>query len=121
MNASQTDSDQDALSTHVAADNGAYHVSIDAGRYHIAYADIRPTSSTIELSIDVATGNPSPRLRSRLIDAVFDLDVMHTPATLLATLPLGDVDLLDGVAQHCADIAIRAAGGSCLVDGHLLG
>jgi hypothetical protein len=121
MNASQTDSDQYALSTHVAADDGSYHVSIDAGRYHVAYADIRPTSSNIELSIDVATGNPSPRLRSCLIGAVFDLDVMHTPGTLLATLPLGDVDLLDGVAQHCADIHIRAAGSSCLVDGRLLG
>jgi hypothetical protein len=121
MNASQTDSDQYALSTHVAADYGAYHVSIDAGRFHVAYADIRPTSSTIELSIDVATGNPSPHLRSCLIDAVFNLDVMHTPGKLLATLPLGDVGLLDGVAQHCADIHIRAAGGSCLVDGRLLG
>jgi hypothetical protein len=121
MNASQTDSDQYALSTHVAADHGAYHVSIDAGRSHVAYADIRPTSSHIELSIDVATGNPSPRLRSRLMDAVFDLDVMHTPRTLLANLPLGDVDLLDRVAQHCANVHTRAAGSSCLVDGRLLG
>jgi len=121
MSASQTDSDQYALLTHVAADGGAYHVSIDAGRYHIAYADIRPSSSSIELSIAVATGNPSPRLRSRLIEAVFELDVMHTPTTLLATLPLGDVDLLDGVAQHCVNIQTRAAGGSCLVDGRLLG
>jgi hypothetical protein len=52
---------------------------------------------------------------------VFDLDVMHTPTTLLATLPLGDVDLLDRVAQHCVDLHTRAAGGSCLVDGRLLG
>ena len=121
MNASQTDSDQYALLTHVAADGSAYHVSIDAGRYHIAYADIRPTSSSIELSIAVATGNPSPRLRSRLIEAVFGLDVMHTATTLLASLPLGDVDLLDGVAQHCVNVQTRAAGGSCLVDGRLLG
>jgi hypothetical protein len=56
MNASQTDSDQYALSTHVAADHSLYHVSIDAGHNHVAYADIRPTSSNIELSIDVATG-----------------------------------------------------------------
>jgi hypothetical protein len=121
MNASQTDSHQYTLSTRVAADQGAYHVSVDAGPYHIAYADIRPTSSSVELSIDVATGNPSPRLRRRLIDAVFDLDVMRTPRTLLATLPLGDVDLLDGVAQHCASVHTRAAGCSCLVDGRLLG
>src|SRR5262245_2842211 len=121
MNASQTNSDQYALSTHVAADHGAYHISIDAGRCHLAYADIRPASSNIELSIDIATGNPSPRVRSRLIDAVFDLDVMHTSRTLLATLPLGDVDLFDGVAQHCVNVHTRAAGGSCLVDGRLLG
>jgi hypothetical protein len=120
MNASQTDSDQYALSTHVVADHSVYHVSIDAGRNHVAYADIRPTSSNIELSIDVATGNPSPRLRSRLVDAVFDLEVMHTPGTLLATLPLGDVDLLDRVARHCVDMHTRAAGHSCLVVGRLL-
>src|SRR6266576_4363340 len=76
MNASLTDSDQDTLSTHVAADQGAYHVSIDAGPYHIAYADVRPTRSSIELR--VATGNASPRIRRRLIDAVFDLDDAHT-------------------------------------------
>jgi hypothetical protein len=121
MNASHTDSDQYTQSTHVADDHSAYHVSIDAGPYHIAYADIRPTCSSVELSIDVATGNPSPRLRRRLVDAVFDLDVMHTAQTLLATLPLGDVDLLDGVAQHCASVHTRAAGHSCLVDGRLLG
>ena len=120
MSASQTDSDQYALSTHVIADDSAYHVSIDVGRYHVAYADIRPTSSNIELSIDVATGNPSPRLRSRLVDAVFDLEIMHTPATLLASLPLGDVDLLDDVARHCVNIHTRAAGHSCLVVGRLL-
>ena len=121
MNASQIDPGQHVLSTHVAADQGAYHVSIDAGLYHIAFADIRPTSSSIEISIDVGAGNPSRRLRSHLLDAVFDLDVMHTTSVLLATLPLGDVDLLDGVAQHCAGVHTRAAGHSCLVDGRLLG
>ena len=121
MNGSQTGSYQSTLSTHVAADQGAYHVSIDAGPYHVAYADIRPSRASVELSIDVAAGNPSPRLRSRLIDAVFDLDVMRTPRTLLATLPLGDVDLLDAVAQHCVNVHTRAAGCSCLVDGRLLG
>ena len=48
MNASLTDFDQNALSTHVAADHGAYHISIDAGPYHIAYADIRPSCSSVE-------------------------------------------------------------------------
>jgi hypothetical protein len=121
MNASHTDSDPYALSTQVAADHSAYHVNIDVGPYHIAYADIRPTRSSVELSIDVATGNPSPRLRRRLVDAVFDLDVMHTPRTLLANLPLGDVDLLDCVSQHLASVHTRSAGHSCLVDGRLLG
>ena len=122
MNASQTGSDHPyALSTHVAADHSAYHVSVDAGPYRVAYADVRPTGSTVELSIDVAAGNPSPRLRRCLIAAVFDLDVMRTPRTLLATLPLGDVDLLDDVAQHCVNVHTRAAGHSCLVDGRLVG
>ncbi len=121
MNASLTDSDQYTLSTHVVADQGAYHVSIDAGPYHIAYADVRPTCSSVELSVDVAMGSASPRLRRRLIDAVFDLDVMGTPRTLLAALPLGDVYLLDCVSQHLASVQTRSAGHSCLVDGRLLG
>ena len=121
MNASLTDFDQNALSTHVCAEQGVYHISIDAGPYHIAYADIRPSCSSVELSIDIAPGNPSPGLRRRLIDAVFDLDVMGTPRTILAALPLGDVDLLDCVAEHCASVQTRSAGCSCLVDGRLLG
>src|SRR6476646_391724 len=121
MNASQTGSEPNALSTHVAADHSTYHVSVDAGPYHIAYADVRPTRSSVELSVDAATENPSPRLRRRLIDAVFDLDVMRTPRTLLATLPLGDVDLLDCVSQHLGSIHTRSAGHSCLVDGRLVG
>jgi hypothetical protein len=121
MNASLTDLDQNALSTHVAADQGAYHISIDAGPNHVAYADIRPSFSSVEVSIDIAPGNPSPRLRRRLIDAVFDLDIMCTPRTILAALPLGDVDLLDCMAQHCISVETRSAGCSCLVDGRLLG
>ena len=108
-----------ALSTCIAAEDGEYEVSIDAGYHHVAFAHIRPSCSTIELSIDIAAGNPSPRVRSQLIDAVFGLDVMHNPVTLLATLPLGDVDLLSEVALHCVDLHTRAAGRSCLVDGHL--
>jgi hypothetical protein len=121
MNESHADLDQyaGALSTCVTAEHGEYHVNIVAGYADVAFADIRPSSSAIELSIDIAAGNPSPRLRRELIDAVFHLDVMHNPVTLRATLPLGDVDLLDDVALHCADIHTRAAGGSCLVDGHL--
>jgi hypothetical protein len=121
MNASLTDFDQHPLSTHVASDHGAYHISIDDGLYHVAYADVRPSRSSVELSIDIAPGNPSPRLRRRLVDAVFDLDVMGTPRTILAALPLGDVDLLDCVAQHCASVHTRSAGCSCLVEGRLLG
>lgn len=120
MNESHTDLDQyGALSTRVDADHGEYHVSIDAGHDHVAFAHIQPSRSMIKLSLDIAAGNPSPRVRSQLIDEVFRLEVMHNPVTLLATVPLGDVDLLDGVARHCVDIHTRAAGGSCLVDGQL--
>ncbi|WP_029368720.1 hypothetical protein [Mycobacterium sp. UM_WWY] len=121
MNESHADLDPYAgvLSTCITAERGEYHVSVAAGHHDVAFADIRPSSSAIELCIDIAAGNPSPRVRRQLVDAVFHLDVMHNPVTLRATLPLGDVDLLDDVALHCVDIHTRAAGGSCLVDGHL--
>ena len=121
MNASLTDSDQYTVSTNLAADHDAYHVGIDAGPYRIAYADIRPTRASVELSIDVATGEPLAPSTSPPHRRSVRPRRQRTPRTLLATLPLGDVDLLDGVAQHCASVHTRSAGCSCLVDGRLLG
>jgi hypothetical protein len=58
MNASLTDSDLDTPSTHVAADQRRIPRQYRRRSVHVAYADIRPTRSSIELSVDVATGNP---------------------------------------------------------------
>jgi hypothetical protein len=106
----RTDSHQHALSVHVATDQGTYHVGIDDGLDHVAYADIRPTATGVDLALELAAGHHSPHVPGRLIDAVFDIDVMKTARTLSATLPLGDVDLLNGLARHCVNVHTRAAG-----------
>ena len=115
----RTDSHQHALSVHVTTDQGTYHVGIDDGPYRVACADIRPTATGVDLDLEVAAGHHSPHVPGRLIDAVFDIDVMKTARTLSVTLPLGDVDLLNGVARHCVNVHTRAAGCSCLLDGTL--
>ena len=115
----RTDSQQHALSVHVATDQRTYHVGIDDGPYRVADAEIRPTATGVHLTLEMAAGHHSPHVPGRLIDAVFDIDVMKTARTLSVTLPLGDVDLLNGVARHCVNVHTRAAGCSCLLDGTL--
>jgi hypothetical protein len=60
-------------------------------------------------------------VRTRLVEAVFGLDVMRTQRKVIATLPIGDVDLFHGVSLHCGDVRTRAAGFSCIIEGTLLG
>ena len=60
MNASLTDFDQNALSTHVAADQGEYHISVDAGPYHLAYADSGPRVPASSSASTSRRGTPRP-------------------------------------------------------------
>ena len=116
--ANRTDSHQHALSVHVATDQGTYHVGIDDGLCHVAYADIRPTATGVDLALELAAGHHSP-LCLVALSTRFDIDVMKTARTLSATLPLGDVDLLNGLARHCVNVHTREAGCSCLLDATL--
>lgn len=106
-----------AVSTTGNPNNLTYHVRLDIGPDRVAEADIRRSGSSIELIVDITAGHHPREVRSRLIDAVFDIDVMKKPFALSATLPEGDVDLLTAVTAHCTDVRVRAAGHSCLIDG----
>jgi hypothetical protein len=56
------------------------------------------------------------QVRRRLLDAVFEVPAVRESRVLRASIPLGDVDLLNGMRAHCAQVDTRAAGSTCLVD-----
>ena len=116
----RTDSHQHALSVHVSTDQGTYHVGIDDGPYRVAYADIRPTATGVDLDLEVAAGHHSPNVPGRLIDAVFDIDVMKTARRLLCR-PCRSVTstCLTEWPATGVNVHTRAAGCSCLLDGTL--
>ena len=98
---------------------GAEHptVAIVSDGHTLATADVLDDESAVRVSFNVSHGHLPMTVRRELVDAVFELPLMRDSRTVLASVPLGDVDLLKGLEAHCAVVSTRAAGSTCLVDG----
>jgi hypothetical protein len=80
----------------------AVHQTDDA---HVVHSDLH-----------VESGHLPAGTRSRLVDAVLaHPDVDHADR-LLATMPLGDTEMLARVRERCDDVETRAAGATKIVD-----
>ena len=91
-------------------------VTVQKDGQPVATADIFEDSLGIQVRFNIEHGHLPMQVRRQLVDAVFDLPTMRTIRTVRASIPLGDVDLLNGLRSHCARIDTRAAGSTCLVD-----
>jgi hypothetical protein len=87
----------------------------------LASAEVRPTAQpgVVHSELHVAAGHLPRGTRTRLVDAVLEHPQVDEADRLLATMPLGDTEMLDRVRQRCDDVAARAAGASTLVDARL--
>ncbi|HEY7050425.1 MAG TPA: hypothetical protein VH373_24635 [Jatrophihabitantaceae bacterium] len=91
-------------------------VAIVADGRTIASADVQGRGTSVRVSFSISHGHLPIQVRRRLVDAVFELPEVRGSRAVLATLPLGDVDLLNGLRAHCTAMSTRAAGATCLVD-----
>jgi hypothetical protein len=91
-------------------------VSVAADGGGTATADITPTDFATRLVISVRAGQQPTKLRQDLMDAVFNMPDFQAPAVVAASIPLGDIDLLEEFHRRCNRVATRAAGSTCLVD-----
>ena len=94
-------------------------VAIVADGHTVATAEVRKSEAAVRVSFSVSHGHLPVRVRRELVDAVFELPLVQHSRTVLASVPLGDVDLLNGLRAHCVAVSTRAAGSTCLVDGTL--
>jgi hypothetical protein len=83
-------------------------------------AVIAPHGDVVDIRFCVASGHWPMGMREALLDAVFGVHDVQESSQLSAAIPLGDVQLLEGLSARCGCVRTRAAGSTCLLDGHLI-
>ena len=92
----------------------------DAGRT-VASAEVRPTGEPGVVHTDLhAESGPLPSdARTQLVDAVLEHPDVHAADHLVATMPVGDTEMLERVRERCEDVEAHAAGATKIVDARL--
>ena len=96
-------------------------ISIEADGRTLATAEVHPTddAGVVHSDLHVESGQLPAGTRSRLVDAVLEHPQVDEADRLLATMPLGDTEMLDRVRERCDDVEARAAGSTKLVEARL--
>jgi hypothetical protein len=82
-----------------------------------AYVSVSPTvSHTVRASVHARSGHLPAGSRTNLIDAILDLPEVQASAHLEVTVPLGDAESIQRIAQRTYNMTTRAAGASALID-----
>jgi hypothetical protein len=93
-------------------------ILIEMDGHTLATAEIRRTAvaGVVHTDLHVESGHLPAGTRARLVDAVLaHPDVDHADR-LLATMPLGDVEMLERVRERCQQVRAHAAGATKLVE-----
>ena len=108
--------DQGGPFREVITEGDTPQILIEQDGHPVAVADIRNLGSIVQLQFSIGSGFVSADARRHLVDAIFNRHYLLEGRLLKASVPLGDVDLLVGLAARCTDFHTRAAGTTCLVD-----
>ena len=92
----------------------------DDGRL-VASAQVHPTdrAGVVHTDLHTESGPLPPATRAHLVDAVLEHPDVHSAHHLVATMPLGDTEMLQRVRERCADVEAHAAGATKIVDARL--
>jgi hypothetical protein len=101
----------DKSPTIVIAENGR----------QIASAEVLPTDEPglVHSEMHVESGHLPGGTGTRLVDAVLEHPQVDEADRLLATMPIGDTEMIDRVRERCDDVEARAAGATKLVRARL--
>jgi hypothetical protein len=95
------------------------HVEIRDGDRMVAAAEVTTAAGpegTARTSLRAAAGHLAPGRRADLVDTVMDLPEVRASQRLEATIPLGDVELLQRLRERTTDAVTRPAGSTVLLD-----
>jgi hypothetical protein len=87
----------------------------------VASAEVHSTDEpgVVHSDLHVESGQLPGGTRTRLVDAVLEHPQVEEADRLLATMPLGDTEMLDRVRERLDDVEARAAGATKLVQARL--
>jgi hypothetical protein len=93
-------------------------VEIEADGHTVASADIHPTDEpgVLHSDLHVESGQLPGGTRTRLVDAVLDLPEVDEAERFVATMPLGDTEMLERVRERCDQVEARPAGSTKIVE-----
>jgi hypothetical protein len=87
----------------------------------LASAEVHPTDTAglVHSDLHVESGPLPAGTRSRLVDAMLAHPEVDHAERLLATMPLGDTEMLARVRERCEDVEAHAAGATKIVEARL--
>jgi hypothetical protein len=96
-------------------------IAIEEDGRTVATAEMHPADDTGVLQSDLhaESGQLPAGTRGRLVDAVLDHPDADQADHLVATMPLGDTEMLERVRERCDDVETRAAGATKIVEARL--
>ena len=93
-------------------------IIIEEGGRTLASAEVHPTGEpgVVHSDLHVESGHLPGGTRTRLVDAVLEHPQVDEAERLLATMPLGDTEMLARVRERCDDVEAHAAGATKIVE-----
>jgi hypothetical protein len=92
------------------------HLTVERAGEPVVEAVVAEVPDGVDIHFQVQAGHVPVEARPELVAAVFALPEVTNAHELHAAVPLGDVQLLDGLREHCDHMQTRAAGVTCLVE-----
>jgi hypothetical protein len=96
-------------------------IQIETDGRLLASAEVHPTDDAhvVHSDLHVESGQLPVGTRSRLVDAVLAHPELDRADLLLATMPLGDTEMLARMRERCDDVEAHAAGATKIVEARL--
>lgn len=96
-------------------------VQVETDGKVLAEADVRPTDEpgVVASSMHVESGHLPVGTGTRLVDAVLEHPEVDGAERLVATMPIGDTEMIERVRERGGDVEARAAGATKIVEARL--
>jgi hypothetical protein len=95
------------------------HLTVEEDGRVLADATVSPPdgNNRTRAQVHVAAGHLPPGTRRKLVDALQAAVAESDATSLVASVPLGDTELVEGLREHLTDVTLRAAGATSIIEG----
>jgi hypothetical protein len=100
-----------------------HYLTVEEDGVVMADATVSPLDSDHRtyVQVHVAAGHLPCGTRHKLVDALYEAVSGSNATSLVATVPLGDAELVEGLREHLFNVKLRAAGATSILEGQVQG